>query len=505
MSRLPKPGSDQGKWGEILNEYLSQAHKQDGTLKEIPISKVANLQAQLDSKQPSGEYATEESLSGKLDSVNLSQAVAHEINSASSNPVKQALSAAYARMPVVNVLDYGAVGDNLTNNDAAFAAAFAAAISAKLPIYFPPGDYRITSEMDWRGDGVRVSGLRATIWQMTDNVGIMHLGGRSISLDGLHLRYNAEQPDANTNAYCLSLSDVSFGRFSNLRLYKGYRGITQPSVGVNTLYSSRFENIHSSTMSGWHILLSPTSGGNTGSIFQNIYMMNNPDGTKRAGTGGIALLTASEVTLRQINVEHGKYGTGIFLQGVDGATIDGVHFEGYESNSDAGGFFNLTSSNASIRNVTLYNNTFDGSVAPSYSVVRMNGVSKLDLQGLKESSSSLLNTPTIYRLFAVGAGSTARFRDITKSLTLADYIYPGIETTAPVIQMDNRRIPQAILARSSTLATAATVGFAYLPQIAGTPTGTPITEAGGSPVAVDIANSKLWVYVGGTWKSTSLT
>ena len=34
MSRLPKPGSNQGKWGEILNDYLSQSHKADGTLKD---------------------------------------------------------------------------------------------------------------------------------------------------------------------------------------------------------------------------------------------------------------------------------------------------------------------------------------------------------------------------------------------------------------------------------------------------------------------------------------
>ena len=33
MARLPKPGSDQGKWGEILNDYLSQAHTDTGILK----------------------------------------------------------------------------------------------------------------------------------------------------------------------------------------------------------------------------------------------------------------------------------------------------------------------------------------------------------------------------------------------------------------------------------------------------------------------------------------
>lgn len=34
MARLPVPGSDAGSWGSILNEYLSQVHNTDGTLKD---------------------------------------------------------------------------------------------------------------------------------------------------------------------------------------------------------------------------------------------------------------------------------------------------------------------------------------------------------------------------------------------------------------------------------------------------------------------------------------
>lgn len=33
MPRLPIPGSDQGSWGQILNNYLSESHNADGTLK----------------------------------------------------------------------------------------------------------------------------------------------------------------------------------------------------------------------------------------------------------------------------------------------------------------------------------------------------------------------------------------------------------------------------------------------------------------------------------------
>ena len=34
MTRLPTPGSDEGQWGQILNDYLSAVHKADGTLKD---------------------------------------------------------------------------------------------------------------------------------------------------------------------------------------------------------------------------------------------------------------------------------------------------------------------------------------------------------------------------------------------------------------------------------------------------------------------------------------
>lgn len=34
MARLPVPGADTNVWGEVLNEFLRQAHNDDGTLKD---------------------------------------------------------------------------------------------------------------------------------------------------------------------------------------------------------------------------------------------------------------------------------------------------------------------------------------------------------------------------------------------------------------------------------------------------------------------------------------
>lgn len=38
MARLPIPGKDAGTWGDVLNDYLSQAHKGDGALKDNAVT-----------------------------------------------------------------------------------------------------------------------------------------------------------------------------------------------------------------------------------------------------------------------------------------------------------------------------------------------------------------------------------------------------------------------------------------------------------------------------------
>jgi len=47
MARLPIPGSDSGTWGEILNEYLSQTHNTDGSLKDNSVGAASITDASL--------------------------------------------------------------------------------------------------------------------------------------------------------------------------------------------------------------------------------------------------------------------------------------------------------------------------------------------------------------------------------------------------------------------------------------------------------------------------
>ena len=58
MARLPQPGSDKGTWGEVLNEYLLEAHAADGSLKDIAQSKVAGLISTLAGKANASDIPT---------------------------------------------------------------------------------------------------------------------------------------------------------------------------------------------------------------------------------------------------------------------------------------------------------------------------------------------------------------------------------------------------------------------------------------------------------------
>lgn len=57
----------------------------------------------------------------------------------------------------------------------------------------------------------------------------------------------------------------------------------------------------------------------------------------------------------------------------------------------------------------------------------------------------------------------------------------------------------------AALSTSATVGFVMIPSCAGTPTGVPADiPTGQCPMVVDSSGTKLYVYVGGAWKSCTL-
>ena len=78
MARLPQPGSDSGTWGDILNDYLSQTHKSDGSLKDNIVT--------ADTIAP-GVITATEIASGAIHEGQLDTSVQNKLNTAGSGNV----------------------------------------------------------------------------------------------------------------------------------------------------------------------------------------------------------------------------------------------------------------------------------------------------------------------------------------------------------------------------------------------------------------------------------
>jgi len=93
-------------------------------------------------------------------------------------------------------------------------------------------------------------------------------------------------------------------------------------------------------------------------------------------------------------------------------------------------------------------------------------------------------------------------------LVLVANRWPGTDGTAGQVLTTNGAgvlsfITQSTLGSPSP-STSATAGFAYIPVTTGTPTGIPAAISGYAPMVADSRGNKLWVYIGGGWKSATL-
>jgi hypothetical protein len=124
MARLPNPGSDDGTWGTILNDYLAVAHNSDGSLQK-----------------------TGGTMTGAI-------TLASDPSAALQPATKQYVDAQNVANPWqfnVRSAPYNAAGDGSANDTAAIqaavdaAAAYAVANNGYAEVLFPPATYLLTS------------------------------------------------------------------------------------------------------------------------------------------------------------------------------------------------------------------------------------------------------------------------------------------------------------------------------------------------------------------------
>jgi hypothetical protein len=145
MTRLPQPGSDNGVWGNILNDFLSLEHGADGTLK---IRSDGTLNAYYQ-KPGTG-----------IPQSDLSAAVQTQLSTGN---------------PVINVLAYGATGNGSTDDTAALQAALNAVPFSGGTVLLPAGVYKVTSTLIIDKDN--------TVFEGVGTSAVIQVSGTALGID----------------------------------------------------------------------------------------------------------------------------------------------------------------------------------------------------------------------------------------------------------------------------------------------------------------------------------
>ena len=135
MARLPIPGSDDGAWGDILNDFLSVEHNADGTQKTIPVSKGGTGATSASSARNNLGLSDVASTGNALDVAVDSSSFTGNLSS-SDNNVQQAL-ATIDSLLVTNGADGAsaydiAVANGFAGNEAAWLASLVGATGVSL-------------------------------------------------------------------------------------------------------------------------------------------------------------------------------------------------------------------------------------------------------------------------------------------------------------------------------------------------------------------------------------
>ncbi len=197
MARLPQPGGDNGNWGDILNDYLSQSHKPDGLLKDNSVTNDAIAPNAITAGKIATNAVSANAIAdGSVTETLLDAAVQAKLNATSdwstlaSKPAVIAAGSTQAAArqaigvydsKILNVKDFGAIGDGSTNDSAAFQSAINAASTTGGSLYVPKGTYSadgliVKPRVKLFGDGMEASIIQPPSGSTNDAVFLLDHG-----------------------------------------------------------------------------------------------------------------------------------------------------------------------------------------------------------------------------------------------------------------------------------------------------------------------------------------
>jgi hypothetical protein len=255
-----------------------------------------------------------------------------------------------------------------TDGPAMDAAVTSAAVTGR-PIYLKPGTFRRTTAWDCRRDGLTITtagALSTIIEQQTDNIPIILLGRQFQRVGGLKLTYANTQPSTATNANAVELYKAYLGSYEGFHISKCARGIhiaqqdyslsVADNDGNYGAFSCQFSDIWVENYTLRALNLRAYTRRATGSVFTNIYSVNEPGGNRATVDRAVEVELFDEVVFQQLNVEGVACNSSpVLFNDARNVSVTGAHFERVKPGGWQSGFIDVYGSacRASIEAMTV--------------------------------------------------------------------------------------------------------------------------------------------------------
>lgn len=342
----------------------------------------------------------------------------------------------------LSVRDFGAAGDDRTDDTVAFQAAIDAAAGAK-PLVVPAGTYRISAPLNAKSGRLNMIGAGiglTVIHQAADNAPILRMGGANNHVAGMSLRYVRPQPIGNTGANAIEFHADFQSVYERIEIYRANRGmyVAQEPVnqGSNWVFSTSFRDIRVVYYSNNGIHLSGFNGGISGNVMSNIYLLGRGDMGEKLETNQALYLGAwGNGHLSQINIESSKpVSEAVFLDTCNGLVIDGLHFEQVELRTDFSAFVHANNGGFVFNNVTV---EFSQITAPRMLAIFRGGTVGgkrpigMRVTGLTEAYNTV-TTPNWWIFLENGGASATPGNSFSADLVYSEGLTgPGISALTP--------------------------------------------------------------------------
>lgn len=290
MARLPVPGSDNGVWGNVLNDFLGVEHNTDGTLK---IRTDGTFYSKPGSGIPASDMtasvqSTLSAVAGKIDASTATTKGDLLVASAASTigrlgvgsnsqyliaDAGQTLGVRWVDGAVLRAEDYGVTSDGSTDDAANMQAAINAAISDKRPLLVRPGTTIIGTALSINGPLTIIgSGRESTTFKAKNGL----------------------------NDYVFSFTGGTAGvgiiaaHFSDFKIDGNSANVTAGGgIKADGAVQCTFERLHLTSCYDWGLKLGPITGGAFGHHNRVVNCLFDQGGLS-AGFGGGVWTTSSD-------------------------------------------------------------------------------------------------------------------------------------------------------------------------------------------------------------------